>query len=106
MHVTDSAPPFHTPICDTWTPVKCVKKHVPDNTFVNVSETRLAPRNLALLLQQARVGAHMSQRDLAKSINKPIKCISEIESGGNLFPPRSLLRSLSNVLGVDLCSET
>ena len=105
MRVQSAPPLHHVPVFDTWRPVRTSKPARRPVVARSAPGTRLAPRNLALLLQQARVGSHMSQSDLAKRANEPLSTIRAIERGDIPFPQTRLLTRLSTILGVDLRAE-
>lgn len=66
----------------------------------------VARRSVAILLQQSRVAAHLSQQELAAAASIPVKTIRGIESGELLFPRRKITETLSKCLGVDLNIES
>jgi ribosome-binding protein aMBF1 (putative translation factor) len=66
----------------------------------------VARRSVAILLQQSRVAAHMSQKELATAASVPVRTIRDIESGELLFPRRKITETLSKCLGVDLNTES
>jgi len=65
----------------------------------------LAERDIGLLLQQARVAAHLSQADLADLASVPVEAIRAIEKHELRFPQGRLLARMSASLGVDLVRE-
>lgn len=77
----------------------------PTNKNPRYTNVSLAPKNLALLLQQSRVSVHMSQADLAQHINEPVAVIQNLERGTIRFPRPQLVAKLSEALGVDLQRE-
>jgi len=63
-------------------------------------------RDLGMLLQQSRVGARMSQRELAERARVSFETVRGIENHTIRFPLRKVLDRLGSVLGVDLRRET
>ena len=59
-------------------------------------------RSVALLLQQSRVAAHMSQSELGDAANIPVSTVKSIERGDLRFPRKKILETLGGVLGVSL----
>jgi len=66
---------------------------------------RLAPRDIALLLQHSRISAQLTQGELAQMAALPLPSVVSIENGAWRFPPADTLRRLSDVLGVQLVPQ-
>ena len=64
-----------------------------------------ARRSLALALQRARIGATMTQEELARAVSVPVKRIQDIEASRTRFPPKQLLQTIGGVLGVELLAR-
>ena len=59
------------------------------------------PSDFGIFLKKKRQAAHLTQDDLAASINKSGQYISNIEKGKNNAPPKpSDLKALINILGL------
>ena len=103
MVVSDSPPEHYVFVHDIWRPLSAPKAPSRPQAVSRARPTSApAKRTLALSLQRARIGATLTQEELAQAVNVPVKRIQDIEASRARFPPKPLLKTIGGILGVDL----
>ena len=106
MTVSDRPPDHYVFVHDVWRPLKAPQAP-PKARAAPRPPPSSAPtkRTLALKLQQARIGATLTQEELALAVSVPTRRIQDIEASRARFPPKRLLAAIGSVLGVDLLEQ-
>lgn len=103
MLVSTSPPEHFVFVHDIWRPLSAPKAPSKPRAAPRPRPSNApAKRTLALSLQRARIGATLTQEELARAVNVPVKRIQDIEASRARFPPKPLLQTIGGVLGVDL----
>ena len=104
--IVQSRPKHHIPIHDTWVLAQSARvvtqRRTRATARARADAARVGERNVGKALAQARIEAHISQRELAQMANVPMATVRDIENASKRFPARATLQALSAVLGVTL----